>query len=93
MSFVHVPGKEQAKIILYTLSTCIWCKKTKQLLNKLGVAYSYIDVDLLDGEEKARVVKEQERWNPQCSYPTLVINNSRCIVGYKEDEIREALRL
>ncbi|MFH1100417.1 MAG: glutaredoxin family protein [Methanobacteriota archaeon] len=91
MNVVHVSGKEKAKIMLYALSTCVWCKKTKQLLGKLGVAYDYVDVDLLEGDEKDRVVKEIERWNPQCSYPTLVINNSRCIVGFKEDEIRDVL--
>ena len=92
MKISHIAGKNKGKIILYTLSTCIWCKKTKQLLNSLGVAYEYIDVDLLMGEEKEKIVKEQEKWNPLCSYPTLVINDSRCIVGFKEDEIREVLQ-
>ena len=92
MSIVHVPGKQNKNILLYALSTCVWCKKTKHLLDTLGVAYDYIYVDFLDGEEKARIVEEQKQWNPHCSYPTLVIDNKKCIVGFKEDEIREALQ-
>ena len=34
-----------------------------------------------------------ERWNPKGSFPTLVINNKRAIVGFREQEIREALAL
>jgi len=93
MTVVHVSGKKKGKIMLYALSTCVWCKKTKHFLNSLGLSYDYIDVDLLQGEEKAKVVKEQEKWNPLCSYPTLVIDEKKCIVGFREDEIREALHL
>ncbi|MCX7994560.1 MAG: glutaredoxin family protein [candidate division WOR-3 bacterium] len=87
-----VSGKNKGKIMLYALSTCIWCRKTKNLLNELGVEYSYIDVDLLEGEEKERIKKEVEKWNPACSFPTLVINDEKCIVGFKEKEISELLK-
>ena len=32
-----------------------------------------------------------EKWNPNGSFPTLVINNSKSIIGFREHEIREAL--
>ena len=35
---------------MYALSTCIWCKKTKQMLKDLGVDYTFEDVDNLSGE-------------------------------------------
>ena len=87
----HVEGKDKGDVMLYAISTCVWCKKTKRLLNQLGVKYDYIFVDLLEGEDKKNVEKEVEKYNPRCSFPTLVINESDCIVGYKEDQIREAL--
>jgi glutaredoxin-like protein NrdH len=87
----HVKGKNKGKIMLYALSTCGWCRKTKELLNSLGVEYSYIFVDLLDEEDKSTTMKFVEKWNPHCSFPTLVINDKKCIVGFKEDEIREVL--
>ena len=93
MALEHVPGKNAGKLVLYALSTCPWCKKTKQLLSDLGVEYYYTDVDLLKGEEKAQSMKVVEKWNPSCSFPTLVIDDKKCIVGFKEDEIRKALKV
>jgi glutaredoxin-like protein NrdH len=86
-----VDGEKKAEILIYTLSTCIWCKKTKSLLQGLGVCYSYVDVDLLDEVTKKEVMKEVGRWNKLRSFPTIVINNKECIQGYKEDRIKEAL--
>jgi len=89
----HVKGKNKGKILLYALSTCIWCKKTKEFLDKLGVDYSYIYVDLLDEDDKDKAMEDIKKWNPSCSFPTLVFNNKKCIIGYKEDEIKEVLGL
>lgn len=90
MDVKHIKGKKRGDIFMYALSTCGWCKKTKRLLNELGVEYSYTDVDLLEGEERSKAMKELERWNPKCTFPTLVINK-KCIVGYQEEEIEEAI--
>jgi len=62
--------------MLYALSTCGWCARTKDLLTNLGVEFSYLYVDLLQGEERDRVVREVERWNPRLSFPTVVINDA-----------------
>lgn len=93
MAIIHVPGRNAGRIMLYALSTCGWCAKTKKLLDDLAVEYYYEYVDHLQGEEKEKVILEVEKWNPSCSFPTIVINNEACIVGYKEDEIRKALQL
>jgi glutaredoxin-like protein NrdH len=92
MEVEHVAGRNAGQAMLYALSTCPWCSKTKRLLGELGVEYSYIDVDYLDGAEKEQVMAEVRKWNPACSFPTLVLDNKKCIVGFKEDEIRKALR-
>lgn len=75
---------------LYTLSTCSHCKSTKKLLNDCQVEYEVTDVDLLDGGEQQKVINDVKKINPRCSFPTIVIGN-KTIVGYKEDEIKEAL--
>lgn len=84
-----VNGKKKGDIFLFTLSTCVWCMKTKKLLEDLGVEYSYVDVDLVEDDNKEEVVKEFNRWNPKQSFPTIVINNKKCIIGYQEDQIKE----
>ncbi|HWQ68305.1 MAG TPA: glutaredoxin family protein [Methanospirillum sp.] len=88
---VHIQGTDKGSVMLYALSTCIHCKKTKEFLNELGVAYDYLFVDQLTREEMDLVIKEIEQYNPRCSFPTLVINKSITIVGSRFDEIREAL--
>ncbi len=89
----HVPGENRGRIIFYGLSTCGWCEKTKNFLDRLGVEYSYVYVDLLEGEEQESIKNEVRRWNPNCSFPTVVIDDEVCIVGYKEHKIREAIGL
>ena len=91
MEVKHVAGKNKGKVILYTLSTCIWCRKVKDLLGQLGVEYSYVDVDLLEESEKSKVVDNIKKWNPTCSFPTMVLNDKKCIVGFAEDEIKTEL--
>ena len=91
MGLDHVDGKNKGMVILYALSTCVWCRKTKQLLDKLGVEYDYVDVDLLQGEEKTKTTEEVKKLNPRCSFPTLAIN-AQCIVGFDESKIEEALK-
>lgn len=87
----HVPGVDRGKVVMYGLSTCVWCKKTKKLLTDLGVEFDYIYVDRLEGEEEDEAVREVRRFNPSTSFPTTVINDEKAIVGFKEKEIREAL--
>ena len=89
MNVKHVPGKNRGHIMLYALSTCGWCRKTKRLLNNLGVEYYYVDVDLLGEEEKDQVMKSVKLHNPQGSFPTMVIDEKKCIVGYDEDRINQ----
>jgi glutaredoxin len=56
------------------------------------VKYEFTDVDLLTGEERLSILEEIKRFNPLCSFPTIIIGD-RIIVGFREQEIREALGL
>lgn len=93
MDIKHVAGKNKGNVFLYALSTCGWCKKTKAYLNEQTIEYSFVDVDLVPDAERESVTQEVMKWNPQCSFPTIVINQSVCIVGYQPDKIKEALEL
>jgi len=87
----HVSGIDRGKVVVYGLSTCVWCKKTKKLLTDLGVDFDFIYVDKLEEEEEDQAVEEIRRFNPSASFPTTVINGEKAIVGFKEKQIREAL--
>jgi glutaredoxin-like protein NrdH len=49
-------------------------------------------VDLLEGEERAAILEYVRKLNPRCSFPTIIIGD-KIIVGFKENEIKEALGL
>jgi glutaredoxin-like protein NrdH len=91
MAIEHVNGKNRGKIMLYALSTCGWCAKTKDLLRQIGVEFDYAYVDLLEGKEQDDAMNVVEKFNSQGSFPTLVIDNKKVIIGFREQEIREAL--
>jgi glutaredoxin-like protein NrdH len=82
----------QPLVKMYTLSTCSHCKATKKLLNDCAVKYEFTDVDLLSGEEKAAVMADVRKFNPRCSFPTIIIGD-KVIVGFDETAIKEALGL
>jgi len=91
MKTTNVPGKNTSHtVLIFTLSTCGWCRKTKELLDDLDVAYDYIDMDKIDGIDQASARAELKKYNPRASYPTLVIDDGKLIIiGYKDQEIRE----
>jgi glutaredoxin len=88
----HVPGSPNShKVRLFALSTCGWCRKTKQLLEDLGVEYDRIDVDLLEGEEREEAVAEVKKWNAAATFPTIVVDGEDAIVGYEAEAIKGTL--
>jgi len=89
---VEGPRKEH-RVFLYTLSTCVWCKKTKELLRESGVAYEYLDVDACSSEEKRSALDSLKSRNAQLGFPIIIVDDKTLITGYKPDEIREALGL
>jgi glutaredoxin len=78
------------KVKIYTLSTCSHCKATKRFLDECSVKYEFTDVDMLQGEERQAILDDVRKLNPRCSFPTIIIGE-KVIVGFKENEIREAL--
>ena len=79
-----------ASVQVYSLSTCSHCKAAKKLLNDCTIKYEFVDVDLLTGDERKAILEDVRKFNPKCSFPTIIIGET-VIVGYKEKEIREAL--
>lgn len=77
---------------IYSLSTCSHCKSTKKFLSDCTVMYDFVDVDLLEGQERKAILEDVRKFNPKCSFPTIIIGDI-VIVGFKEDKIREALGL
>jgi glutaredoxin len=82
--------KRDPKVKIYSLSTCSHCKTAKKFLGDCTIKYEFVDVDLLEGEERKAIIEDVKKFNPRCSFPTIIIGG-KVIVGFKEKEIREAL--
>ena len=95
MKCEKVPGNhKEHHVKIYTLSTCVWCKKTKELLKALDVEYEYIDVDTLSGNDLDEATEEVKKYNPHRSFPTIVVDEGKhVILGFNEKEIRKTIHL
>lgn len=80
------------KVKIYTLSTCSHCKATKKFLTDNNIDYDATDIDLLQGVEREDALNDVVQYNPHRSFPTIIIGK-KIIIGFKENDIREALGL
>lgn len=78
-------------IMVYSLSTCGNCKSSMKLLDSLDAKYDFIDVDLIEKDARKPHLLIIRELNPKCSFPTLKIGKN-VVVGFREDEIREAVK-
>jgi len=94
MQFSKVSGqKRQHKVVLYALSTCAWCRMTKQFLKDNDIEYEYIDVDLCEEEDKQKIRDHIQSKGGPLSYPTIIVDDNVLITGFRTDKLREALQL
>ena len=92
MEFKKVSGsRNEHKVTLYALSTCIWCKMTKQLFNDNGIEYEYVDVDLLDEKDKEKARQAITSKGGPLRYPTTIIDDNTLITGFRKDRFKEVL--
>lgn len=83
--------KAEHDLVLFALSTCGWCRKAREFLDTNDVAYRYVYVDQLEGDERDEVVGVIKGYNPRMGFPTLVIDDGDVVLGYDEPSYREKL--
>ncbi len=89
-----VDGKNSKhKVFVYALSTCVWCKMTKQFLKDNNVAFEYVDVDLCTEDDKQKIREDIQKRGGSLSYPTTIIDDTRIVTGFRKDLLKEALEL
>ncbi len=83
---------DKPHIKLYTLSTCSHCTRTKKFFQDNAIDMEFIDVDLLSGAERERIMDEVRKYNPDCSFPTICIGD-HILVGFNEEKLKKALNI
>ena len=59
------------------------------LLSEFNLEYSYSDFDLLEGQDQKEAYDEISKYNPNTSFPTVVVNNGeKVIIGFDETELK-----
>ena len=92
MNISKVSGKNSKhKVMVYALSTCVWCKMTKQFLKDNDIEYEYTDVDLCTEQEKEKIRRDIQSKGGSLSYPTTIIDDKKLIMGFRKDLLKEAL--
>ena len=80
------------RVFMYTLSTCPWCRKTKQFFKDKNVPFDYVDYDLANEEEQERIRKEMSKHGGSIAFPFVKIGEE-VIVGYNLEKYTELLGL
>ena len=94
MQFSKVSGKRNNhKVVLYALSTCVWCKMTKQFLKDNDVEFEYVYVDLCEEEDKKEIRKHIQSKGGSLSFPTTIVDENVLITGFRKDQLKEALEI
>ena len=94
MNISKVSGKNSKhKVFLYALSTCVWCKMTKDYLKENSVEFEFVDVDLANEDDKRKIHETIMSKGGSLSYPTTIVDDKRVITGFRKDLLKESLEL
>ncbi|MHB8896381.1 MAG: glutaredoxin family protein [Candidatus Geothermincolia bacterium] len=84
-------SKDEHDLVLFALSTCPHCKHAREFLDSNGLTYRYVYVDQLEGPEQKLAVQESEKYNPNRTFPTLVIDDGDVVIGFREVDYKDKL--
>jgi glutaredoxin-like protein NrdH len=94
MNISKVAGKNtKHKVFIYALSTCVWCKMTKQFLKDNAIEFEFVDVDLVTEADKDKIRKEISSKGGSLSYPTTIIDDKTVVTGFRKDLLKKELEL
>ena len=84
-------SKKDHDLVLFAISTCPHCRNARGFLDNNDIAYRFVYLDLLKGDEQSEVLSKAEQYNPRRSFPTLVIDDDQVLVGFTEEDWRSKL--
>lgn len=79
-------------IQFYGLSTCIHCKHAREFLEANQQPCDIVYVDLLEGEDRAKALSVVKEYNPNISFPTIIIDHGASVViGFQPEKLSQVL--
>lgn len=78
------------KIVVYGLSTCPWCRKTKQYFTDMQIDFDYINYDLANEEEQSKIMQDMKELGSGNAFPFVKIGEE-VIIGYNPEKFSTLL--
>ncbi len=77
------------KVSMYTLSTCPWCRKTKQWFTDHGIPFDYTDYDLADSATQDKIMQDMDAHGAN-GFPYVMIDGA-IVVGWNPQRYAELM--
>lgn len=74
------------EVLIYGLTTCLWCARTRAWFEAEGVPFRMVNVDALEGDERTAAMAEVERLSGGLRFPVTVIDGD-VIIGFGPEEL------
>lgn len=79
------------KVNMYTLSTCPWCRKTKNFFKDKNIPFEFIDYDLADEPIQEKIGSEMLKFTDHLAFPFVKIGD-KFVIGYNPEKFEELLK-
>ncbi len=80
------------RVEFFALSTCGWCRKTREWLDERRVDYELTYMDKIEGAEKDAAKERALQFTSKLAFPLIVVNDGEEIIqGYKPERFKEVL--
>ncbi len=76
------------KVRMYTLSTCPWCRKTKNWFKDRGIPFEYVDYDLAGEQEQEKIGEEMLKHTGHISFPFVDIDGN-VVIGWNPEKYEQ----
>ena len=83
---------QSKKVEFFGLSTCGWCRKTKEWLDEHQVQYDACYMDQLSGDEREAAKARVMAYVSRLSFPVIIIDDGKEVIqGFKPEKFEECL--
>ncbi|HUX98204.1 MAG TPA: glutaredoxin [Candidatus Deferrimicrobium sp.] len=79
-------------VMLYTISTCIWCLRLKNKLISNKIKYRYVDIDLEPLAEKEKLKAKLSAIKPRLAFPMMFVDDEFIPNEEIDQQIEELIR-
>ncbi|HSV56142.1 MAG TPA: glutaredoxin domain-containing protein [Magnetospirillaceae bacterium] len=95
LEYTRIAGADRRhSVVIYSLSTCGFCKRAMSFLGTHGIEYCYIHMDKIPLETKTEAKKAlKAKFNQDVAFPFAVVDDREPLVGFIEADWKRTLEL